>query len=415
MGRENPADVSARENLEKQKSLWGKGENLVLTVVCVVFFLGMTLLFFLLPKASYSKTENRELASLPELTFEKENEKGEEYKGAAGALESVNKGIKAFNKGLVSFVKDHFPFRDGYMAVDALYKLGVGRMGSGGVIVASDGYLLTEERPAGKEELKQLKARAFVISALCGKIPSTVAVAGKGSEVMLDKFPDAIDLSPIDGNRRAINAAFEDRGIDYIDLTPVLRAHTEEDVYFRTDHHWTALGAYYGSAEILARMGIEPAPLGDYTKEVVLTDFKGTVYNRSGMFFHGGEELAFMRYEGDESYTVTFCDTDGSVLKTAKSLYDLSCLDADYKGTAYDAFVAPVSVPVVKIEKKGAERPTLLIVKDSFAHCAIPYFARYFNVISVDLRTNPDYAASLIESGAVDRLLILVNTETLFS
>ena len=196
-------------------------------------------------------------------------------------------------------------------------------------------------------------------------------------------------------------------------MSKTLSAHDEENIYFRTDHHWTALGAYYASAEILRAFGRSPAPLRDYRPETVMENFCGTYYNRSGLFFLEGEALTYLRYEGDEEYTVSFCKANGEVESVSHSLYDRAALEPDYEGTAYDSFVAPVTSPVVKIEKEGEERPTLLVLKDSYAHSTLSFLAQHYNLITVDIRGNLGFAAQLVESGQVDALLILASSSTL--
>lgn len=60
-----------------------------------------------------------------------------------------------------------------------------------------------------------------------------------------------------------------------VDTVSALQAHNSEYIYFRTDHHWTALGAYYAYAAICEELGMEPAELSDFTLSD-RGDFKGT-------------------------------------------------------------------------------------------------------------------------------------------
>ena len=401
--KENPADTAARAYLEEDRERWGKTENILLIALCVLFFAGLTVLFFALPKNEYSKTENRMLADTPE--FSTETLEAGKYR--------YNR--YAFLDGVVSYINDHFPFRDGFMAVNGLYNVASGRLGCGGVVLGNDGYLLYEESAATDLQKEKLKGYAEIVDILSGEIDSVVAVAGKGDEVMIAKYPAAIDTSAIAENRALINETFSNKNYAYIDLAAALAPHACEEIYYRTDHHWTHLGAYYAASEILKELGATAAGLGNYRKEVVLTDFKGTLYNRSGLFFLPGEELFYLRYEGDCGYRVSFCDSRGTVTGVSDSLYDPAPLAKDYRGTAYDSFVAPVSTPVVRIEKEGEERPTLLVLKDSFAHSTLSYLARSFDLITVDIRSADfSYVENLILQKKVDRLLVLVNPATLF-
>ncbi len=53
-------------------------------------------------------------------------------------------------------------------------------------------------------------------------------------------------------------------GVTPIDAYSALAAHTDEDIYFRTDHHWTQLGAYYAAEEFAKVAGVPFAPLSEY-------------------------------------------------------------------------------------------------------------------------------------------------------
>ena len=405
MAKRHPADEAAAQRIDAQRKYWGKAENLVITVGCVLLFFGLLLLFFILPKKEYSKTENDSLSKFPSFSFE-----------------SLKEG--KFTEDIVEYLKDHFPLRDEFIMLNAVGDLAEGRRGSGGVLLGKDGYLLYDEHYATEEELKKLNKKKRAIDLIAGSVPTVVASAGKGSEVLTNKYPTGIDLSAITSSNRAqVNDKLRDGAYTYLDLAELLCAHTDEEIYYRTDHHWTTLGAYYASCAVLTQLGIEPPALSDFTAEVILENFKGTLYNRSGMFFHAGEKLTLLRYEGDDAYTVSLCDLieqpsgghTEKVLKETNSLYDYAALEDDYIGTAYDVFVAPVSVPVVRIEKSGEERPTLIVLKDSFAHSMLPFLARYFNIVSIDLRENADYAKELLDRGEADALLIIANTETLLS
>jgi hypothetical protein len=66
----------------------------------------------------------------------------------------------------------------------------------------------------------------------------------------------------------------------------------------------------------------------------------------------------------------------------------------------------------VSITKKGEDRKTLLIARDSFSDCLVPFLAREFNIVTVNLDINQDirFYASYYEADAV---LIVYNAENL--
>lgn len=413
MAKVHEADVAAAENLEIQRTFYGKKENLLLCLPVLLLLFGMLLLFFLLPKDTYSKKENKELPSVPEFSIEAlKNGMPDSGSSFQRFFKGTNSYIQKFVKNTVSYVKGHFPFREQLVEVNAAYDLLCGRMQSNGIYLGNDGYLL-EPDSADIDVPKFERTAAYIDSLLSADLPAVIAVPGNSSEVLEKKYPLFMDTTLLASNRALIDSAFQNKGYTYLNLSKTLSAHDEESIYFRTDHHWTALGAYYASAEILRAFGRSPAPLRDYRPETVMENFCGTYYNRSGLFFLEGEALTYLRYEGDEDYTVSFCKANGEVESVSHSLYDRAALEPDYEGTAYDSFVAPVTTPVVKIEKEGEERPTLLVLKDSYAHSTLSFLAQHYNLITVDIRKNLDFAAQLVKSGQVDALLILASSSTL--
>ena len=61
-----------------------------------------------------------------------------------------------------------------------------------------------------------------------------------------------------------------------IDLIPALADHTAEDIYFRTDHHWTPLGACYAAGAFAREAGVPFLPLDNYDTCTV-SNFIGTM------------------------------------------------------------------------------------------------------------------------------------------
>ena len=336
MAKVHEADVAAAENLEIQRTFYGKKENFLLCLPVLLLLFGMLLLFFLLPKDTYSKKENKELPSVPEFSIEAlKNGMPDSGSSFQRFFKGTNSYIKEFVQDTVSYVKGHFPFREQLVEVNAAYDLLCGRMQSNGIYPGKDGYLL-EPDSADIDVPKFERTAAYIDSLLSADLPAVIAVPGNSSEVLKKKCPPFMDTTLLASNRALIDSAFQNKSYTYLNLSKTLSAHDEENIYFRTDHHWTALGAYYASAEILRAFGRSPAPLRDYRPETVMENFCGTYYNRSGLFFLEGEALTYLRYEGDEEYTVSFCKANGEVESVSHSLYDRAALEPDYEGTAYD-------------------------------------------------------------------------------
>ncbi|WP_304653521.1 DHHW family protein, partial [uncultured Ligilactobacillus sp.] len=73
-----------------------------------------------------------------------------------------------------------------------------------------------------------------------------------------------------------------------IDLINVLNKHRQEAIYYKTDHHWTSLGAYYAFGQLAKEMEIGNTA-GGYNIYTVADDFQGTLASKSG--YHGSEDV----------------------------------------------------------------------------------------------------------------------------
>lgn len=71
-----------------------------------------------------------------------------------------------------------------------------------------------------------------------------------------------------------------DASINQVAVLDALKNHNSEYLYFKTDHHWTADGAYYAYKELMKAKGMTPSPLTDFTKSEY-PGFVGSFYQYS--------------------------------------------------------------------------------------------------------------------------------------
>ena len=407
MEKMHPADRAAEECLQRERAAYEKNKTaeILLTSFFLAVVFGILILHLALPDADYSKIENKTLMQFSDLSFSDFFEKDEN-------------GQKKVD--LEGYLRAQFPFREQFMALDGARKALLSFGQSNGVTLTTDGYLLPEEKayhgelPLNFTLLQNTVAAYEQSGCYSGKYQTVFALAGQKSR-FVSNLPLDYPTGLLKSNGEKNVSLLTQSGMKTVNLTEKLLQHSTEQLYYRTDHHWTTLGAYYACGSILTEYGFEIAPLSSYDRQTATKDFKGTAYNASGLYFLPGDEMEFFRYAGDEEYTVSLCNPMGKVTETRQSLYDLSALEETHKGTDYDAFVAGVSTPVVRIEKEGEERPTLLVIKDSFAHSALPFLAQHFNLITVDLRAKNFVLSNQLEEGEIDGILVLVSEETLWS
>ena len=176
-------------------------------VCCLVFLLalyGMWAADALRPDRLYSDWEKRLLAQRPVLK-----------------AEDVLSG--SYTAAYEEWLTDQFPARDRWIGLKTRCELLLGKKEINGILIGKDGYLFSESvRTADWDRLEAQMAEQFGKEAV-----SRIHVPAAGA-VLTDRLPRGVSFS---GRQDAV--------------WQNLVLHREEAIYYRTDHHWTMLGAYY--------------------------------------------------------------------------------------------------------------------------------------------------------------------------
>lgn len=170
-----------------------------------------------------------------------------------------------------------------------------------------------------------------------------------------------------------------------IDIYGVLEKHKNEDIYFRTDHHWTGLGAYYAAEQLAKQLGLPFENLSTYEKNV-RPGYLGTMdrYTNRHPNIHDYPE-DFVTYVPDVSYQATFYDQNFQNGFNRDSLFFR--VGDNAVSSWYLAFINgdAYSVQLKSNDCKNGRK--LLIVKDSYGNALAPYFLHSFEeVYIVDAR-----------------------------
>ena len=150
-------------------------------------------------------------------------------------------------------------------------------------------------------------------------------------------------------------------------------------LYYRTDHHRTAQGAYNIYVEICESLKITPYSEEYFSKQKICSDFYGTAFQRSCLPKGAvtPDTIELWRYSGDNEVKITVHDTN----KSFEGFYRLEKLETvDKYAVLLGGNYAHASV------YSSAEKPSLLIIKDSFANAVIPFLSLHFNIDLIDPR-----------------------------
>lgn len=253
---------------------------------------------------------------------------------------------------------------------------------------------------------------------------SSGASAGEEYAVILNEYADSLKkdgirvhslIAPTQGefympeliseNRSQENAiekwtGYLDSSVQPVLICQKLRQHKDEEIYNRTDHHWSPLGAFYAAEVIASQLGLEFLPIHEYKTEVV-HDYVGTMYKFSGdkEILNYPEEFIYYIPPGD--YYSEFIDytlkNNTTVGESEKHIAPLLRKFPDGSGAAYSTFLGGDSHTVKIVNNRDNSGRKLLIVKDSYGNAIVPCLINSCDEVHViDFRYYPhsllDYA-----------------------
>lgn len=180
---------------------------------------------------------------------------------------------------------------------------------------------------------------------------------------------------------------YEPESVQGVNAVELLKEHADEYVYFNTDHHWTALGAYYEYVEFCNVAGFEPVPIEEYT-EKNMGEFLGSYYYSSK---HRNTliEDEVIAYFPPGEVKMTLWEAPNS-WKEAPLILDNS--SNNYKSDRYVCFLGGDLALCKMTNESIGDDSTCLVVKDSFGNPFSVFLTQhYHNVYVLDYRKNYFY------------------------
>ena len=365
--------------------------NWILALGFPALLAGMGILGAILPSKGFSESENRYLQKKPGFSW-------------AALMDG------SFGGEYEAYLSDQFPGRDGWVGMKTLAERLGGKADSNGVYFGKDGYLIEK---FDKEELEGelLDRNLEVLAKALGRMEAVygtehvrVMLVPGASQILKEKLP--LFASPYDEGEMVAELQKEWGCLELV--VPVqqeLWAHRNEEVYYRTDHHWTSLGAYYGYAAWMESMGMEPWEREKFDIKVVSHDFSGTLQSKvQGV--RRLDEIALYLPKEEVRYQVEY---DGSGTWT-EGLYSEAALKTrDQYSVFLDGNHGLTRIRNLTGAKDGQRKgKKLLIIKDSYAHTFAPFAANHFEeTLMVDLRYfNADVSQFAREEGVTDVLVL---------
>ncbi len=229
---------------------------------------------------------------------------------------------------------------------------------------------------------KALEGKAQVYSLIC---PLAAGVN------LSDETRQAIGYSD---EREAIRWMCEhmDPLVRSVPVWGALKSRNDEYLFFRTDHHWTALGAYYAYREFCAAKGLRPHELSEF-ETYVFSDYIGSLYNYSNKnaALKSNPDTVTAYIPMGTNQMTCFVPGSGSYTECAWPIVkDVS----DYnRGSYYLTFVAGDQPYNYAHNESVTDGSSVLVVKDSYGNAFIPFLIdHYEHIYWIDYRSYADWS-----------------------
>lgn len=412
----------------------GKKTSIINYSTFLLFIMVGMMLLLVLPKEQTAADENRRLAALPVLK-----------------IQTVMDGsaMMDFDK----YVSDHFPFRSSWIEISDKIKALRGiesqeivfysgdditapkeaasvEITAGEVVATSDSLLSTD--PTDDDSLQYTatayedyqKVNSIIIfnNKAVQVFGGSAAASGKFAKLMT-KYSEALGpdvkiyCMPIpvgsdfylpsrvkgEGNKEKNNIEYLfnvlPSGVSAVRVYDELSKHQNEYLYFRTDHHWTGRGAYYGYVAFCHAAGIEPLAMEQLQRKNC-GRFLGSLYKRtrSNLLAEHADSVEMLMIRNNVQ--VKQLNYDNRSWKSGK-IYQLC--------RGYGSFIGG-DYPLTIMESDVKNGKSIMVIKDSYGNPFAPYLSAHFEkVFVVDYRYYEGSVAKLISENQIGALVFAHN------
>jgi regulator of RNase E activity RraB len=304
--------------------------------------------------------------------------------------DEISSNVKdgAFQSDLESFLSDQFPLRDSLAFAQSKIRYITGQMDINGAYICKSGRLIQKVTSADINE-EALCSYSKKINSLAKDSRVYVMYVPSAGTVLSEELPYEAPMYDFDKLYSELTGQLENAII--IDIKNEL---SNPDCYYKTDHHWSAKGAYNAYAAFCRAKGEKAETLDSFKLNSVCPDFQGTLFSKAPIVKTKDEIL--LPEVSTVSVTADGKDT---------AFYDLSALETKDK---YNVFQGG-NHGVVEITNNNAKSDkTLLILKDSFANSFVPFVLQdYSRIIMLDERYTFISLNDYVNSLNPDEILVL--------
>lgn len=368
---------------ERKKQIQVKRMTAIVLTVIVL----LVCLVNLLPvNKTFSDNENRKLAEKPKFTWSKviSGQYMEEYE---------------------SYRSDQFVGRNMLRTIKTASEFFAGKRESSGVLKGDNGYLMEEIAPMDEGKVTANLKAMNQFSESHPDIPMYMMLVPNAANILSDRLPA---LAETEDQKKQFQEIQGNLGtmITWVDVQNTLKSHKKEVLYYHTDSHWTTLGAYYAYQTLTEVMNLDTSKAPKMKQYAVNTDFNGDLSSLSGYDTGFREPVYIYSAENTKENISVVAEYDGTKKATLYDEYKLEEKDkyALFLGGDHD-------VTDIRTNAEGTDR--LLVIKDSYANCMLPFLTPYYReIIAVDPAEYKGNVETILEENAITSVLFLYNGNT---
>ena len=345
--------------------------SILISIIVIVLFL----LFIIVDKNDFSENENRYLEKFPKFT-----------------INSLFNGN--YTNRIDNYVSDHFPFRNSFLSLKT-YLLKITNNQISNIYIGKDGYLFEEfNKPKNNKSIVRI-INSFINNNKARSIQ--VMLVPTSTYIYSEKLPKRT----INYNQaETIKYYKEHIKTDFIDVISTLVNNKDKYIYYKTDHHWTMIGAYYAYTYYCNYNNIKHL---NYSIESVNDDFYGTSYSK--LLDNTLQKDSIYKVNTPSNINVNY---DGNI---DNRIYFNEWLDKKDKYSYYLNGNHPI-ITINNYETMSDKK--LLIIKDSYANNFIPFLiAHYKDITIIDPRYYKKSINDYINTHNYTYILFLYNISTL--
>lgn len=377
------------------KDVLKKKLNSFVTVCVFVLAIAIfTIISLITPSRNFSPTENRYLAQKPTFT-----------------VDSFFEG--EFSKDYESYLTDQFFGRDTWIEIKTRGELGLLRTDINDVYVSKDDYLIEMQNHIDETKAYSNADRMLTFvnnqAATLGKDHVSMMIVPTAVNILSDKLPAFAYTFDQDAY---IDYIMNKAVCNFVDTRKILKTHSNDYIYYKTDHHWTTYGAYLAYTKWASTNNILAYSEEMFDKELAATDFLGTIYSKVN-YAKSPDNLYIYRLK--DKIAVYNIDYNMGA-SSSTSLFEESHLATKDKYSVFlngnnSIVTINTEIDQSKLSSNNYNKEgKLLVIKDSYAHCFLPFIANHYGeVVVIDMRYLKKSVNQIVEEYGITDILVLYN------